>query len=261
MPYSERAKIYEVEYVEERDFAFVDKLLDAGGLRVLEVPCGAGRLSGRLARRAAELTLVDLEPAMVAKAALAAREANGSVQVHMEVRDMRTLDLGRSVDLALIPREAIQLLPPSEGAQAIAAVAAHVVDGGLLFIDVATFRARAEHAAGDPDYFDPDRDDDTWRVDWTRDLPDGLRLIRQSAQRQEATSVLVRLAYGIEDKLGGQETWRSEMRLFRYDSNWFGPATPDGMSLESVYGDYDGSPFSDVSPRLLAIYRKSNALS
>jgi SAM-dependent methyltransferase len=251
MPYSERAKIYEVEYVEERDFAFIDKLFDAGGLRVLEVPCGAGRLSGRLARRAVELTLVDLEPAMVAKAAIAARGANGSIQIHTEVRDMRTLDLGRTVDLALFPREALQLLPPAEGAQAIAAVAAHVVEDGLLFIDVATFRAGAEQAAADPDYFDPGRDDDTWGVDWTRDLPDGSRLTRQSAQRQEAASILVRLAYEIEDKLGVQETWRSEMRLYRYDPNWFGPATPDGMTLESVYGNYDCSPFSDTSPRLL----------
>jgi SAM-dependent methyltransferase len=261
MPYSERAKFYEVEYVEERDFAFIDTLLGVGRLSVLEVPCGAGRLSGRLAQRAAELTLVDLEPAMVAKAALAATEVNGSVQIHTKVQDMRNLDLGRSVELALIPREALQLMPPSEGIQAIAAVAAHIVGGGLLFIDVATFRTREGQAAADPDYFDPDRDDDAWRVDWIRDLPDGSRLTRQSAQCQEATSVLVRLAYKIEHKLGGAETWCSEMRLYRYDPNWFGPATPDGMTLESVYGDYDGSPFSDVSPRLLAIYRKSNSPS
>jgi SAM-dependent methyltransferase len=261
MPYSDRAKVYEVEYVEERDFAFVDTLLGAGGLRVLEVPCGAGRLSGRLARRAAELTVVDLEPAMVAKAAVAARAANGSIHIHTEVQNMRTLDLERSVDLAIIPREALQLLPPSEGMEALATVSAHVVEGGLLFVDVATFRAGSGPAAADPDYFNAYREDDAWCVDWTRDLPDGSRLTRRSAQRQDEASILLRLAYEIEDKHHGVESWRSEMRLYRYDPSWFGPATPDGMTLESVCGDYDCSPFSDLSPRLLAMYRKSNSLS
>ncbi|WP_284164180.1 class I SAM-dependent methyltransferase [Frigidibacter sp. SD6-1] len=261
MPYSDRAKVYEVEYVEERDFAFVDTLLGAGGLRVLEVPCGAGRLSGRIARKAAELTLVDLEPAMVAKAAVAARASNGSIHIHTEVQNMRTLDLGRSVDLAIIPREALQLLPPSEGMEALAAVSAHLVEGGLLFVDVATFRAGPGPAAADPDYFNASREDDAWGVDWTRDLPDGSRLTRQSAQRQDDASILLRLAYEIKDKLHGVESWRSEMRLYRYDPGWFGPATPDGMTLESVCGDYDGSPVSDLSPRLLAMYRKSNSLS
>lgn len=104
-------------------------------------------------------------------------------------------------------------------------------------------------------------EDDTWHVDWTRDLPDGSSLTRQSAQRQEAASILLRLTYEINDKRHGVDSWHSEMRLYRYDPGWFGPATPDGMTLESVWGDYDGSPFSDLSPRLLALYRKSNTLS
>jgi hypothetical protein len=68
-------------------------------------------------------------------------------------------------------------------------------------------------------------------------------------------------SYCTENEGTPVETWRSEMRLYRYDPSWFGLATPDRMTLESVCGDYDGSPFSDLSPRLLAIYRKSNSLS
>jgi hypothetical protein len=56
-----------------------------------------------------------------------------------EVADMRTFDLGQSFDLVLVPREALQLLPPNEGAQALARLADHTAPGGLLFLDLATF--------------------------------------------------------------------------------------------------------------------------
>ena len=257
MPYSRRAGIYDVEYVEQRDYAFVEELLGDGTLRALEVPCGAGRLSTRLAQKTAALTLVDLEPAMVEKAALAC--AGRQAEIRAEVADMRELDIKSVFDVALIPREALQLLSPDDGRKAVSAIGAHVDAGGLLFVDLATFQANKEIPT-DPDYFDPDRSDDVWKTNWTRNLADGSSLTRSSAQRQEAGSIHIRLAYHIAHPMGAQDRWRSEMRLFRYERNWLDDATPDGMNLDAVYGGYDYSPFSDKSPRMIAIYRRPISL-
>ncbi|RVI32110.1 class I SAM-dependent methyltransferase [Sinorhizobium meliloti] len=257
MPYSRRAGIYEVEYVEDRDYAFVDGLLDRPGLRVLEVPCGVGRLSSRLARKAADLMLVDIEPVMVEKAAKAAAAASSTTCIRTTTCDMRTLDLDAAFDVALVPREALQLLSPDDGKKAISAIGRHIVVGGLLFVDLATFRA-TNGPLTDPDYFDPGRGDGTWQVDWMRDLADGFRLVRHSAQWQEADSILIELSYEIANPRGVQDSWRSQMRLFRYDRDWLDSAPADGMVLEAVYGDYDRSSFSDASPRMLAMYRRAH---
>ncbi|MGV1832994.1 class I SAM-dependent methyltransferase [Agrobacterium vitis] len=257
MPYSRRAEIYEVDYVEDRDYAFVDDLLGRPGLRVLEVPCGAGRLSRLLARKAADLTLVDIEPAMVDKAAKAATAASSTTCIRTATCDMRALDLDAGFDVALVPREAIQLLSPDDARKAISAISRHIVVGGFLFVDFATFRA-TNKLSNDPDYFDLGRRNGAWRMDWERDLAGGLKLARRSAQLQEADSILIELSYEITDLIEVKDSWRSRMRLFKYDREWLESATADGMVLEAVFGDYDRSSFSDTSPRMLAIYRRTH---
>src|ERR1700677_954095 len=99
MSYSRRAEVYDVEYVEDRDREFVLSLINET-TRVLEVPCGAGRLSRWIAAKAAELTVVDLEPKMVARA-LEIAEPAARGRLDGQVADMRTLSLGRNFDLAL----------------------------------------------------------------------------------------------------------------------------------------------------------------
>jgi SAM-dependent methyltransferase len=221
---------------------------------VLEVPCGAGRLSRRLAQKAAELTIVDVEPKMVARALAAC--AGGGARVVGEIADMRTLDLGRVFDVALIPREALQLLAPTDAARALSAIGAHLASGGLLFVDLSMFR-RADRARPDPDYYDEAAADGVWLKNWTRRLADGSQLIRRSVQRHEPNAIAFRLDYRVRHANGERRRWRSRMRLFLYDRDWVERATPPGMRLEHAYGDYDKTEFSSVAPRLLALYRKS----
>jgi SAM-dependent methyltransferase len=254
MPYSRRAAVYDVEYAEERDVGFILGLVGGAAPSVLEVPCGAGRLSLRIAPRAGRLTVVDLEPEMVARTVAALDRQGHGGRVSGRVADMRELRLEERFDLALIPREALQLLPPEEGRQALAAVAAHVAPGGRLAVDLATFRPGM---GGDPDYYDPARTDGIWATDWTRNLPDGSQLVRQSAQHHEAASIRFELRYRV---LGGAaEDWTSGMRLHRYNRGWIDDARPDGMAVEAVHGDYDGSDFTGDSPRLIALYRRGPA--
>jgi SAM-dependent methyltransferase len=251
MSYSRRAEVYDVEYAEDRDREFVLSLIGETD-RVLEVPCGAGRLSRWIAEKAAELTVVDLEPKMVARA-LESVQPGARAWLQGQVADMRTLDLGRDFDLALIPREALQLLAPAEAARALAAVGAHVAPGGLMFVDLAMFTP----ARGDPDYYDGAATDRTWRVNWTRRLDAGAELTRRSRQTLEKDAILFELDYRIYRDCGETDSWQSRMRLYRYDRAFVEAATPPSMSLIAVYGGYDKTDFSAVAPRLLALYRKS----
>ena len=252
MSYSRRADIYDVEYAEDRDRDFVLSLIGETD-RVLEVPCGAGRLSRWIAEKAAELTLVDIEPKMVGRALESARPGARAL-LEGRVVDMRTLDLGREFDLALIPREALQLLTPADGARALAAVGAHVAPGGLMFVDLATF---AGACPGDPDYYDGAAADGAWRDNWTRRLDAGAELTRRSQQTRESDAILFELDYFIRRGGDETETRRSQMRLFRYDHGFLEAAAPRGMSLAAIYGGYDKTDFSAIAPRLLALYRKS----
>ncbi|MDE3080693.1 MAG: class I SAM-dependent methyltransferase [Paracoccaceae bacterium] len=254
MSYSQRAAIYEVEYTESRDVTFVLSLLGDGISRVIEVPCGAGRLSRHLAPRVAELHLVDLESDMVTRATGAARGAAPDCSVHGHVQDMRLLDLNQTADLAILPREALQLVPPEDGCRVLAAVARHIRLGGRIVVDLARF---AHHGGvRDPDYFRPGHPDGVVTPDWSRALPDGGRLHRSSMQCDEGNSLLFYLKYRLETET--TQEWSSQMRIYRYDSDFLTATVQPGLRVEHVFGGYDRSPLLFESRRMIAIYQKTS---
>jgi SAM-dependent methyltransferase len=260
MPYSLRAPIYEVEYAETRDIPFIRSLIGAARPSVLEVPCGAGRLSRGIADLARCLTVVDLVPDMAAKAASAARSAPGSGEVTPIVADMRTLALSSEFEFAIIPREALQLLSPDEGALALAAVGRHVAPGGAMLVDLASF-SRIAREPPDPDYYDPSRKDGAWRADWTRPAGGAARLRRWSAQHHqpEGSAILFQLHYELDNAPDPRESWRSEMTLHIYPRQWIDEHVPPGWLLDTVLGDYDGAPWRPSSPRMIALFRNPHA--
>jgi SAM-dependent methyltransferase len=254
MSYSRRAAVYQVEYQEARDVPFVLSLLDDTVRRVIELPCGAGRLSRHIAGRVAALDVVDLEPEMVSRAVDAARAAGPECAVTGHVQDMRHLSLVGRADLAVIPREGLQLVPPDDGRKVLQAVAAHIAPGGRILVDLARFGGDGGAGRRDPDYFKPGQPDGVISPDWTRDMPGGGRLHRSSAQTDEGASILFALHYRQEPE--AEQAWSSEMRIYRYSSAWVEASAPPGTRLEQVFGDYDRAPPGPGAPRILALYRK-----
>jgi SAM-dependent methyltransferase len=257
MPYSLRASLYDVEYAEDRDVGFVLALAEEQGGRILELPCGAGRLSRHLVRKARHLTVADIEPRMVECAVASARAASDVAEVVGVVSDMRTLSLGQSFDLVVVPREALQLLPPSEGEAALQSIAAHVAPGGLLFVDLASF-SRKTCVPPDPDYYDPGRADGAWKTDWTRQVQGNALFTRRSAQHHSADGGTIRFDFSYELAANGRspQHWQSWMALHVYPPGWIERCIPEGLSLEGLYGGYDRSPCSVHAARSLALFRK-----
>ncbi|MEM0935714.1 MAG: class I SAM-dependent methyltransferase [Pseudomonadota bacterium] len=253
MSYSRRAAIYEVEYQDTRDVPFVLSLLQGGVSWVIEAPCGAGRLSRHLAPRLAALDVIDLEPGMVARAVSAARSASATCQVTGHVQDMRDITLDSRADLAILPREGLQLVPPEDGKRVLASLARYLVPGGVIFVDLARFC----HSKGapDPDYFRPCQADGRASLDWSRKLPDGGILHRSSSHRDEGGSLVFDLTY-VQESVATQK-WSSQMRIFRYSIDWLEASAPPGTRLEKLYGAYDRTPPGPASRRILALFRKA----
>lgn len=125
------------------------------GTRVLDVGCGVGRWSRRLAARGARVTGVDLSPTMVAEARRRAREAALDGRCRFLVSDLAELDLGERFPLILGVTVLQHVLDPAALTAAVERLAAHLTPEGRLVLleaaptdgsarcDSAVFRARS----------------------------------------------------------------------------------------------------------------------
>jgi SAM-dependent methyltransferase len=113
------------------DLTLWDELAGPAPRDVLDLGCGTGRVSVRLARRGHRVTAADLEPAFLEEAARRAQAWN--VDLDTVAADARSFDLGRRFDLVLAPMQLVQLFHGSEERIAmLKAVAAHLRPGGLF---------------------------------------------------------------------------------------------------------------------------------
>jgi ubiquinone/menaquinone biosynthesis C-methylase UbiE len=99
------------------------------GLRVLELACGTGRIAIPLARAGAVITAIDASPSMLARARGKASE------VTWVESDMRTFDVARDRELAILGFNAINLLDVDDALACLGRVREHLVPGGRVVIE------------------------------------------------------------------------------------------------------------------------------
>jgi SAM-dependent methyltransferase len=113
------------------DLTLWDELVGEAPRDVLDLGCGTGRVSVRLARRAHRVTAIDLEPAFLEEAERRAQA--WKVELDTVATDARSFDLGRRFDLVLAPMQLVQLFHGSEERMGmLKAVAAHLRPRGLF---------------------------------------------------------------------------------------------------------------------------------
>jgi SAM-dependent methyltransferase len=118
------------------DMQVVRRLLPDPPASVLDVPCGDGRLTTRLAAAGYAVTGVDLIASEVEYARRAAQEAG--VDARFEVGDLRALpDVGR-VDAIVSWGNAFGYLVPAETARSLAGMRAALRPGGRLVLESLT---------------------------------------------------------------------------------------------------------------------------
>jgi SAM-dependent methyltransferase len=98
---------------------------------VLDLGCGAGRVSLHLAREGREVWAIDSDPDLVAELSDRAREER--LDVHPAEGDVRDFDLGETFGLVAAPMQLVQLLRgESERARMLASVRRHLEPTGVF---------------------------------------------------------------------------------------------------------------------------------
>jgi SAM-dependent methyltransferase len=141
----------------EDDLRVVSALLpQTAGARVLDVPCGDGRLATGLAAAGLEVTGVDLAAAEIERAREAA--ARAGVPARFAVGDLRSLPVDGPFDAMLSWGNSFGYLVPEETARSLAEMGRVLRPGGRLVLDTGTaaesllagdgLRTASEHEAG-----------------------------------------------------------------------------------------------------------------
>jgi SAM-dependent methyltransferase len=132
----DRPELYEAWFPdpEARAAGFVDDVaarFRAPGRRLLDAGCGTGRDAAALAARGWEATAVDLAPAMVDHV----RRHHPAVTAAQA--DLRTLDLGRAVDVvSCLDSTLLALHDTADLLDALRRIAAHLVPAGLFVAEM-----------------------------------------------------------------------------------------------------------------------------
>ncbi len=218
---------------------------------MLELAAGTGRLAVPLAARGNQVTAVDIDPAMLARAQARADLAGPVATEHLTLVEadlvgLRLPEAGR-FGLAFIALNSILVLPGRLAQRAaIAALADHLAPGGVAVVDIWL-----------PDADDLARFDGRVILEWPRlDLETGEVVTKAgSAQHEAATGTITVTTLFESSRQGGpSRRWvrRDRMRLVSADDlgAW---AEEAGLTIELIAGGYDLGALGAGSERAVLI--------
>ena len=198
------------------------------GDRVLDIPCGTGRIARVLAREGIRVLAIDRSPEIVS----GAREAADGIRPPpvFRVGDMLELDEPPRFDAAINWWGSFGYFSDEENREVVRRMAAALRPGGRLLLDAVNREHVRRHALG--------RHDISW---------DDVRILHE--------------VWWDEDTERLEGTWEihrgDSMQVLRSSIRLYTPAQltrmVEGIGLEEIvlYGDWTGSPYSRGSHRLV----------
>ena len=221
---------------------------------ILELAVGSGRLAVPLAGERYEVTGVDIDAEMLARARAAADTAGKAVtrRLHLVEGDARTIRLASAgaFGLAFIPLNSIFLLGTrADQAAAVVTLAEHLAPGGIAVVD-----------AWLPDAEDLSRYDGRLVLEWVREDPEtGRTVTKTGSAHYDPTTSSVRLTTIFEEGLAGEPVirWvrRDRLRLVTPD-DLVAFAEAAGLEIEELAGDYEMGDLAFGSERVVMVARK-----
>lgn len=225
----------------------------ASGKSVLEVACGTGRVTLLLAQEGVDIVGTDLDEEMLI---MARRKSEEVPNVRWVQGDMRTLDLGQTFGLIIVPGHSFQfMLTPEDQVKALETFKRHLEPGGMLVIHL-------DHQSVD------------WLGDLLRDL--GGKFDASKEVRHPQTDHLIRKANAWTFERSTQnatvtsrweeldaegsvlQMWeRKPMTLhcvFRFEMEHL--LARVGFADRVVYGDFFKNPLSETSSGMVWVARK-----
>jgi SAM-dependent methyltransferase len=249
------ARLYDLDLSEDPgDLDLLLALAARAGGPILELASGSGRLTVPLAEDGHEVTGVDTDPAMIARAHDRAEAAGKAVarRVRLVTGDARSIRLPDAGDyrLAFVPLNSIFLLGSrADQAAAVATLAAHLATGGLAVVD-----------AWLPDADDLARYDGRLVLEWVRGDPGSGRIVTKTCSAiYDATTASVVLTTIFDEGHAGESPVRwvrvDRLRLVSPDE-LVSFAEAAGLVVETLAGDYDMNDLEPGAERVVMVARK-----
>lgn len=227
----------------------------ATGGPVLEIGCGTGRLAIPLARQGHAVWAVDVSEAMLdqMRAKCAREEPAVRDRLRPVCQDAAALDLPeRGFALAVIPFNVFMLIGSFDAQRrTLAAVARHLVPGGVLALDVMNPLVLSIGEEKTPHPSEP-----------RRNPHNGRSYIKNSLNTRIDERQVQRL-YGWYDELLPDGTikitdfsfrWRI---VFRYELELM--LNEAGFDIDTIHGDFEGAAWTVDSGRIVATARRRAA--
>ena len=139
----------------DRHVAWIHReLLKDAPTRILDLGCGPGLYTSRLARLGHECVGIDISPASVAYASAQANEH--SLRCSYVLDDMRTADYGRGYGLVMLIFGEFNVFRPSDAKAILQKAHAALSSGGALLLEPHTFSAVREMGERDAHWYSAD---------------------------------------------------------------------------------------------------------
>jgi SAM-dependent methyltransferase len=249
------ARLYDVDLTEDPgDVDLYLALAARTGGPILEIAAGSGRLAVRLAEAGYEVTAVDIDPAMLARAGKAVAKADPGVRSRLELveADLVSLGLpgGPRFRLAILALNSILLLA-TRGRQrdALETMARHLAPDGVAVVDV--WIPSADELA---------RYDGRMSLEYVRTDPEtGLLVTKMAAVQYEPVSGQIDLTTIYDEGEQGEPPcrWVREDRLRLLNAEDLRVlAESVNLEVEVLAGDYDLNPVGAHDERAILVARR-----
>jgi SAM-dependent methyltransferase len=256
--YSNRSKLYDVEYTDAYDlpcWAALAENVDT----ILELPSGSGRRALHLASLGKKVTTVDIEPTMIALVRRKLAATSPRLGVTPLVADMRALDLTDRFDAVFVIREGFQFLTDDEDAvRTLRGFSRCLEDDGFLAVDLADFSASVRSSPYALGYYDRRAPDLVWIDEWRRATDDlGSVCTRRRRQHHHPDgTVTIDFRYSLDEVNAPRREWQASVRYRRYDRDGFLRLVErSGLRCVALFGDYEFKPYEVGDPRMVFVIK------
>jgi SAM-dependent methyltransferase len=249
------ARLYDVDLVEDPgDVDLYLALAARTGGPILEIASGSGRIAAPLAEAGYEVTAVDIDPTMLARAKKALAGADPAVRARLELveADLVSLDLpgGPRFRLAILALNSILLLATRDRQLgALEAMARHLLPDGVAVVDA--WVPSADELA---------RYDGRMSLEYARTDPEtGLLVTKMSAAQHEPATGHIQLTtiYGEGEQGEPARRWIREdrLRLLNVEDLRLLAESAE-LDVEVLAGDYDLNPVCAHDERIILVARR-----
>lgn len=248
LPEDLACRLYDLEMEAfAEDIPFYQEFLPATGT-VLEIGCGSGRVARRLAHQERPVIGIDLSPAMAARAA-----AHGHPHCRFYVMDMLCLGFRRPFAAVLVPYNTLNLLA---GASAIARCLRSLYQllniGGVLLLQLFVPTTAMRDGRGTTFQFQ------------LFDLPEGGKMVKEIRTTLQPTVNSLVFEERFRLRPTGLNTVNRDYRSIRTItalpfSSWKELLQQTGFTLQQCWGDYNPTPYDQLSSSVCLLVLQKNA--